>query len=377
MASTIPGTQGLIAAGIVPGTHTAIPGQASVIDSSSYTAAYTYAADGLRLRVQESNAQYPDRWMQYDGVRPVLEGTLSGDTYTTTAKYVWEGNSYYSPLVYSMLAGAWRYHLYDGLGSTRQLLQHLSPYAVTDTYSYEAFGNLLSSTGTTPNLARSRPPVGGRDRHGGAAGPHLAMYRYVGSLGYYATGSSLMHLGARYSRSYAPELGRFIQRDPLSPKSRLLHAYVYAENRPVFWRDPSGAVIPGAVGCGIGAVGGIVSGIINHAGFWGSACRGAADCAIGWAAEILVEGSGGAAASCAYGAAAAGASVIADKLCPGGKPTCPSEEQRDRICTVVDVAAGMLYGCVGGIGTLEKIRRKIDDVIDTAVLQALGVACRH
>jgi len=27
----------------------------------SYTAAYTYAADGLRLRAQESNAQYTDR----------------------------------------------------------------------------------------------------------------------------------------------------------------------------------------------------------------------------------------------------------------------------------------------------------------------------
>ena len=44
------------------------------VTNPSYNANYTYAADGLRLRVQESNAQYTDRWMQCDGVRPVLEG---------------------------------------------------------------------------------------------------------------------------------------------------------------------------------------------------------------------------------------------------------------------------------------------------------------
>jgi RHS repeat-associated protein len=190
------------------------------VTKPSYTAAYTYAADGIRLRVQESNAQYPDRWLQYDGARPVLEGTLSGDAFTTTAKYVWEGNThstssgqaYYSPLIYSMLGGTWRYHLYDGLGSTRQLLQHLSPYAVTDTYSYEAFGNLMASTGTTPNP-----------------------YRYVGSLGYYQTGSSLMHLGARY---YMPEVGRFTRRDPVEVAGA--NAYAYAANGPTASIDPSG-----------------------------------------------------------------------------------------------------------------------------------------
>jgi RHS repeat-associated protein len=183
------------------------------VANPSYTANYTYSADGLRLRVQESNNPNPDRWMQYDGVRPVLEGTLNGDTYTTTAKYVWEGNSYYSPLLYSMLGGTWRYHLYDGLGSTRQLLQHLSPYNVTDTYDYEAFGNLLSSTGSTPNP-----------------------YRYVGSLGYYQTGSSLMHLGARY---YMPEVGRFAH-SAFYPSALRDSQYVYGRSNPARYVDPQG-----------------------------------------------------------------------------------------------------------------------------------------
>ncbi len=42
-----------------------------------------------------------------------------------------------------------RYYAYDGHGSVRQLTD--STGAVTDTYTYDAFGNLISSTGTTPN----------------------------------------------------------------------------------------------------------------------------------------------------------------------------------------------------------------------------------
>ena len=38
---------------------------------------------------------------------------------------------------------------YDGGGSVRQLTN--ASGAVTDTYAYDAFGNKISSTGTTPN----------------------------------------------------------------------------------------------------------------------------------------------------------------------------------------------------------------------------------
>jgi len=183
------------------------------VTKPGYTASYAYSADGRRLRVQESNNPNPDRWFQYDGVRPVLESTLNGDSMTVFAKYVWEGNSYYDPLVFSLEGGAWHQYLYDGLGSTRQLINQ-TDQAVTDTYSCEAFGNLLSSTGTTPNP-----------------------YRYVGSLGYYQTGSSLMHLGARY---YMPEVGRLTSRDPLNFMGKSGTAYGYAQSRPTFYVDPFG-----------------------------------------------------------------------------------------------------------------------------------------
>jgi RHS repeat-associated protein len=185
----------------------------SVDCEAGYEAAYTYAADGLRLRVQESNHAHPDRWFQYDGVRPVLEGTLSGDTFGTLNRYVLEGDSYYDPLIFASIGGNNRYYLYDGLGSTRQLLD--SNQSTADTYSYEAFGNLMSSSGSTPNP-----------------------YQYVGSLGYYQTGSSLMHLGARY---YMPEVGRFLTRDPLRPTSRAFSGYSYCDSLPTQVVDPSGA----------------------------------------------------------------------------------------------------------------------------------------
>jgi RHS repeat-associated protein len=169
---------------------------------------YTYGPDGLRLRAQESNNPNPDRWFQYDGVRPVLEGTLADDTFTTVNRYVWEGDTYYSPLIHADFADQTRYFLYDGLGSTRQLLN--SNQDVTDTYVYEAFGNPISDGGPTPNP-----------------------YRYVGSLGYYQTGSSLMHLGARY---YMPEIERFTVGDPLYVYRR----YTYAGNGPVNIVDPAG-----------------------------------------------------------------------------------------------------------------------------------------
>ena len=42
-----------------------------------------------------------------------------------------------------------RFYGADGHGSVRQLTS--STGAVTDTYDYDAFGNLVNSTGSTPN----------------------------------------------------------------------------------------------------------------------------------------------------------------------------------------------------------------------------------
>jgi RHS repeat-associated protein len=84
---------------------------------------------------------------------------------------------------------------------------------VTDTYSYEAFGNLMASTGSTANP-----------------------YRYVGLLGYYQTGSPVLHVGAR---CYAPWSGIWLQGDSIRYVDAT-NRRNYVGNNPLFYSDASG-----------------------------------------------------------------------------------------------------------------------------------------
>jgi len=102
---------------------------------------------------------------------------------------------------------------YDGHGSVRYLTD-LSG-AVTDTYDYDAFGNLIAQTGSTPNL-----------------------YLYSGEQ--FDPDLGLYYLRARY---HNPQTGRFWSMDSFEgfgadPGS--LHKYTYCANEPVNCRDPSG-----------------------------------------------------------------------------------------------------------------------------------------
>ncbi|MGH7821531.1 MAG: RHS repeat-associated core domain-containing protein, partial [Candidatus Binatia bacterium] len=106
-----------------------------------------------------------------------------------------------------------RFYHYDGQFSTRHLTDAFAQ--VTDAYTYDAFGILLASNGSTLND-----------------------YLYAGeqldpNVGFY-------YLRARY---YAQETGRFTTTDPLQgsifdPVS--LHRYLYANADPVNHRDPTG-----------------------------------------------------------------------------------------------------------------------------------------
>jgi RHS repeat-associated protein len=111
--------------------------------------------------------------------------------------------------------GTWTqsFYGYDGGGSVRQLTN--ASAAITDTYNYDAFGNLLNSTGTTPNS-----------------------YLYRGEQ--YDSDLSLYYLRARY---YNPATGRFMSRDLLGGKTfapKSLHKYLYASGDPVNRIDPRG-----------------------------------------------------------------------------------------------------------------------------------------
>jgi RHS repeat-associated protein len=104
---------------------------------------------------------------------------------------------------------------YDGFGSVRTLTDGTG--AVTDTYDYDydAWGNAVNTTGSTPNL-----------------------YLYRGEQ--YDPDLNLYYLRARY---FNPLTGRFLSRDPAEGHAidpQTLHRYLYVGADPVNRIDPSG-----------------------------------------------------------------------------------------------------------------------------------------
>jgi RHS repeat-associated protein len=125
------------------------------------------------------------------------------------------------------LNGAWitSFYGYDGQGSVRFLTDATG--AVTDRYTYDAFGSQLAASGTTPNV-----------------------YRYVGEP--YDQALQMTYLRARYMY---PASGRFWTMDTFEgnlfdPPS--LHKYLYVAGDPANRTDPSGQVaLPFAIAAGI------------------------------------------------------------------------------------------------------------------------------
>jgi RHS repeat-associated protein len=108
------------------------------------------------------------------------------------------------------------YYGMDGHGSVRYLTD--ASGAITDTYDYDAFGNLIASTGTTANN-----------------------YLFAGELFDPA-------LGVYYNRAryFDQRLWRFWTADTFEGNSQApssLHKYLYAEANPVDFVDPTGNVI--------------------------------------------------------------------------------------------------------------------------------------
>ncbi|HLJ86073.1 MAG TPA: RHS repeat-associated core domain-containing protein [Candidatus Angelobacter sp.] len=102
---------------------------------------------------------------------------------------------------------------YDGHGNVRFLMDAAG--TVTDTYQFDAFGNLISSTGTTPNN-----------------------FRYSAEESDDILG--LYYLRARYLDS---RNGRFNTMDPEPGKTQdpsTFHRYLYTRDNPVNFVDPSG-----------------------------------------------------------------------------------------------------------------------------------------
>ena len=105
------------------------------------------------------------------------------------------------------------YYVYDGHGSVRALADATG--AVTDTYDYDAFGNLLHSIGSTPNNYLFA---------GEQFDPDLNLYY-----------NRARYLNVATGRFWTMDTYEGDDNDPLS-----LHKYAYAEGDPTNSRDHSG-----------------------------------------------------------------------------------------------------------------------------------------
>jgi RHS repeat-associated protein len=113
------------------------------------------------------------------------------------------------------ISGTWTpsFYGYDGLGSVRLLTDAAG--AVTDTCDYDAWGNAVNTTGSTPNVYLYR---------GEQYDPDLGLY----------------YLRARYVN---PLTGRFLTRDSAPGTIQIpqtLHKYLYVGANPVRFVDPTG-----------------------------------------------------------------------------------------------------------------------------------------
>ncbi len=172
---------------------------------------FRYDVDGIRVAkgVQDESATtfLADKNRQFaevltETVEPVANAIQSvtyvyGDDLLTMTRAE-SGTSYYS---------------FDGQMSTRQLADAVG--AVSDTYTYDAFGLGLQQSAPTSNV-----------------------YRYAGEQVDPNLGFS--YLRARY---YSANIARFISADShggLSSDPASLHKYAYAKANPVAYSDPSG-----------------------------------------------------------------------------------------------------------------------------------------
>ena len=226
-------------------TLPAIPGSGLLnYDANDRTSTDVYDANGnTTFNGQQNVYDFENRLVQRGGVSIVYDGdgnrveeTVAG---VTTKYLVGEINPTGYAQVFAELSGTnsllrgyewgmqleavrdftvnsfgiFHYYGHDGHGSVRWLTD--SSGTITDTYDYDAFGNLISSTGTTINSYL------------------FAGEQFDPSLGIY-------YNRARY---YDQRQGRFWSMDAFQGNivgPITLHKYLYASADPVDGRDPSG-----------------------------------------------------------------------------------------------------------------------------------------
>src|SRR6267142_2948173 len=182
---------------------------------------FVYDGDGNRVSktVAGVTTQYLVDTQNPTGYAQVVLETVSGSsapnreqshTFSYGLELVNEARTY---IVNGQLANSVVYFDYDGHGSVRALTDTTG--TVTDTYDYDAFGNLIHSTGTTPNNYLFA---------GEQFDPDLNLYY-----------NRARYLNVSTGRFWSVDTDEGKDEQPLS-----LHKYLYAGGDSVNKSDPSG-----------------------------------------------------------------------------------------------------------------------------------------
>jgi len=174
-------------------------------EDASVLARYGYDIYGIRNSKTENGVTTN---YVVDHNRPYAQVLAESSNGAASKQY-----TYGDDLLSQQAANDSHFYLYDGLGSTRALTD--SSGAVTDSYDYEAFGELLNRMGETDNS-----------------------YLYTGEQ--YDPNMGQYYLRARY---YNQEVGRFTQMDDFagfSVSPITLNKYAYANADSANGVDPSG-----------------------------------------------------------------------------------------------------------------------------------------
>ncbi len=174
---------------------------------SHQSSAISYAYDGLGRRIEKNVNGTITRYVydnediitEYDGSNNLVAKYLHGPGVDEPIRITRGGQNYF-------------YHA-DGLGSIAAITN--SSGATVNTYRYDAFGNIVSQTGTLANP-----------------------YTYTGRE--FDPETNLYYYRARY---YDSRIGRFLQEDHFKgfldlPSS--LNSYLYVVNNPIIFSDPFG-----------------------------------------------------------------------------------------------------------------------------------------
>ncbi|MBB5802860.1 RHS repeat-associated protein [Saccharothrix ecbatanensis] len=190
------------------------------------TTTFSYDATGLRVAAASGDTQ---RWSwDVNGTLPQIALDTTADaagTITERRGFAYGPDD--EPL--ALLDSSVHSYTHDWLGGVANML---SPTGVPEGgYDYDPFGN---------------PREGATLKPGDQAGPANPL-RFTGAYQDSKSGEGNYYLRAR---NYNPDTGRFTSTDPMPQPGPAISAYAYAENNPLSYTDPTGAVVDNGGGSG-------------------------------------------------------------------------------------------------------------------------------